>query len=474
MEKDSAEEETDSFSVWYHKILEDTQIIDMRYPVKGMLVYRGWGMKIIREMSDFLTELLEENGHEPLSMPVLIPENLLFTESEHIAGFEEQVFWVTHAGKNELDEKLALRPTSETPLYEMFKLWIRSHQDLPFRIHHPSAVYRYETKHTRPLIRGREFLWNEGHTAYPSRETLMQNYEDIKRIYTALISDLLCLKFQLNKRPEWDKFPGADATYAFDIIMPDGKTLQCATWHNLGQHFSKVFNLTYEDEKGEHQHPYQSSYAPSFGRLLAALVCVHSDDRGLILPPRIAPIQIVIVPILYKKADDEETLKYAREIEKKLHGFALRTHLDISDERPGARYYFWEMKGVPLRIEVGPRDMKEKKVTVVRRDTLKKEQIAVSELSLKKIDAMLVNIEKTLRERTEKKFKEMQFSAKNLDELKKYLGKGIVTTGWCKDMKCAAEIDKLGASFLSVVEEKTATCVICGKKGKEIRIAKSY
>ncbi|GAG17462.1 unnamed protein product, partial [marine sediment metagenome] len=153
-----------NFSEWYHQILEETEIIDSRYPVKGMLVYRGWGLKIVRAMSDFLTHLLEENDHEPLFMPVLIPEKLLEKESEHIAGFEEQVFWVTHAGNRKLDEKLALRPTSETPLYEMFKLWIRSHQDLPFKVHHPSAVYRYETKHTRPLIRGREFLWNEGHT----------------------------------------------------------------------------------------------------------------------------------------------------------------------------------------------------------------------------------------------------------------------------------------------------------------------
>ena len=316
-------------------------------------------------------------------------------------------------------------------------------------------------------------MWNEGHTAYPSRETLMQNYEDIKRIYTSLINDLLCLQFQFNKRPEWDKFPGADATYAFDVIMPDGKTLQCATWHNLGQHFSKVFNLTYEDEKGEHKYPYQSSYAPSFGRLLAALVCIHSDARGLVLPPRIAPIQIVIVPI-YKKSEKEEILKYAREIEKKFQASDLRTHLDVSDERPGARYYFWEMKGVPVRIEIGPKDMKEKKVTVVRRDTLKKEQISVSELSSKKVETLLSDIEKNLRERTEKKFKAMQFTAKNFEELKKYLGKGIVTTGWCRDMKCATEIDKLGAAFLSVIEEKSATCVICGKKGKEIRIAKSY
>lgn len=466
------EEEKDSFSEWYHKILEDAKIVDQRYPVKGMLIYREWGFKIIREMSNFLANLLERNGHEPLFMPVLIPERLLLKESKHIAGFEEQVFWVTHAGKNKLDEKLALRPTSETPLYEMFKLWIKSHRDLPFKIHHPSAVYRYETKHTRPLIRGREFLWNEGHTAYPSKESLEKNHEEIKEIYTKLITELLCLKFQLNKRPEWDKFPGANETYAFDVVMPDGKTLQCATWHNLGQNFSKVFDLTFEDENGKKQYPYQSSYAPSFGRLLAAVICVHSDKHGIILPPRVAPIQIVIIPILYKKSKKEEILAYAKKVEKKLKS-NFRTYVDITDERPGARYYFWEMKGVPLRIEIGPKDLDAKKITIVRRDNLKREQFNFSELSKKKIDSLLFEIEKNLRNRAEKKFNEMLFNVKNFEELKKYLSRGIITTGWCGSMKCAEKIEILGFSFLNV-SDITNSCVVCQKEGTEVRIAKTY
>lgn len=466
--------ENDNYSEWYHKILEDAEIIDQRYPIKGMLVYRGWGFKIIREMSDFLAKLLEENEHEPLFMPVVIPESLLYKESKHIAGFEEQVFWVTHAGKNKLEEKLALRPTSETSLYEMFKLWVRSHKDLPFKIHHPSAVYRYETKHTRPLIRGREFLWNEGHTAYPSKETLEENGRDIKRIYIKLINELLCLPYQFSKRPDWDKFPGADATYAFDTLMPDGKTLQIATWHNLGQNFSKVFELTFENEKGEHEFVYQSSYAPSFGRLLAAIISIHADAHGIVLPPKVAPIQIIVIPIFYKKIEKEKILTYAKEIEKKLKDGKLRVKIDISEERPGARFYFWEMKGVPLRIEIGPKDLKERKITVVRRDTLKREEIKFSNFSAEKIEEIFNDIEKNLRDRAEKKFQERQFKAKDMNELKKYLGKGIITTGWCGKMDCAEQIEVAGFSFLNVSDSKKEKCVFCGEEGKEIRVAKPY
>ncbi len=430
-------------------------------------------MKIIKKMSDFLAELLEENGHEPLTMPVLIPETLLFKESKHIAGFEEQVFWVTHAGKNKLDEKLALRPTSETPLYEMFKLWVRSHQDLPFKIHHPSAVYRYETKHTRPLIRGREFLWNEGHTALESPESVEENGRDIKRIYIQLINDLLCIPYQFNQRPDWDKFPGAVGTYAFDTIMSDGKTLQIATWHNLGQTFSKVFNLTYEDEKGQHQYVYQSSYAPSFGRLIAALLSIHGDDHGLVLPPKVAPVQVVIIPILFKSSEKKAILDYVEKIKKELKQADLRVKVDASEERPGAKFYHWEMKGVPLRLEVGPKDLKERKITVVRRNNMKKEQVNLKGISAQ-IKKILEEIEKDMRKKAEKHFKERLFQAKNLPELKKYLGKGIVTVGWCQDMGCAEELDKTGASFLTVEGEKKADCVICGKKGKEVKMAKAY
>lgn len=464
--------EKQKFSEWYHQILEDAEIIDMRYPIKGMLVYRKWGLFIIRQMQRHLEKLLEESGHEPCLFPVLIPDDIIGKETEHIAGFEEQVFWVTHAGVNPLERRLALRPTSETPIYEMFSLWIRSHSDLPLKVHQSVAVYRYETKHTRPLIRGREFLWNEGHSAHASLEDAKENIEKIKKIYGNLIREFLCLPFVINERPEWDRFPGAVDTFAFDTLMPDGKTLQIATAHNLGQNFSKVFDIEFETEDGGKEHVWQTSYGPSFGRLLAALISIHGDDKGLVLPPKVAPIQIIIIPILFKKTEKEnkDILDYAKEIENKLRSLAIRVQTDSGEEHPGAKYYHWEMKGVPLRMEVGPRDLKSRGITVVRRDTGKRSEIKFDDLS--EIEKIFSEISDNLRKNADKKFKERFFKAENLEEIGEYIGKGIITTGWCGKKDCAEKIEEV-ASILSV-GDSFARCPVCGSSGKEIRVAKGY
>jgi len=460
----------DKFSEWYLKILEDAEIIDIRYPVQGMLVYRKWGFFIIREMQRYLEELLEKNGHEPVLFPVLIPEDVLEKEAQHIAGFHDQLFWVTLAGDNELERKLALRPTSETSIYYLFSLWIRSHSDLPIKVHQSVTVYRYETKHTRPLIRGREFLWNEGHTAFRSVEDAEKNLEDIKEIYGKLINNLLCLPYQVNKRPEWDKFPGAIYTNAFETIMPNGRTLQLATSHNLGQNFSKVFDIKFENEKGQHEYVWQTSYGPGFGRLLAAVISIHGDEKGLILPPKVAPVQVVIVPIFFKDADKKEILKYSKEVEEKITSDGIRVYIDLSDQQPGAKYYHWEMKGVPIRIEIGPKDLKGKKVTVVRRDTGKKSELNFSGLS--RIEDIFKDIEKNLRKKAQKKFDEKLFKAKSEKDLEKYLGEGIVTAGWCGKTECAKPIESRGT--ILTLEENPERCTICGKDGKRIRVAKTY
>jgi len=462
----------DDFSVWYHKVLEEAGIIDMRYPVKGMLIYRKWGLFIIRQMQRYLEKALEDAGHEPCLFPVLISEEVLGKETDHIAGFEEQVFWVTHAGKNQLERRLALRPTSETPMYESFSLWVRSHTDLPLKVHQSVAVYRYETKHTRPLIRGREFLWNEGHAACATAEESAKNVEDVKRIYGDMISKLLCLPYLIGKRPEWDKFPGAADTFAFDTLMPDGRTLQIATAHNLGQNFSRVFNIQFETADGRKEYAYQSSYGPSFGRLLAALISVHGDAKGLVLPPEVAPVQVVIIPILFKKTEEENSaiINYVKEIEEKLKGLGLRTATDLGNRHPGEKYYFWEMHGVPVRIEAGPRDLKARKVVVARRDTGEKKEIAFDELS--GIGEIFDEISRSMREKAEQSFRSHQKTAKGFPEFEKMLGQGMITTGWCGGKDCAGKIET-AASILSVTEG-SSTCVVCGKSGREIRAAKTY
>jgi prolyl-tRNA synthetase len=457
-------------SDWYHKILEDAEIVDSRYPIKGMLVYRRWGLFIIKEMQKYLEEMLDDSGHEAMLFPVLISEDTLGRETKHIAGFEEQVFWVTHAGTNELERRLALRPTSETPIYEMFNLWIRSHTDLPLKVYQSCAVYRYETKHTRPLIRGREFLWNEGHSAHANEIDAAENVEEIQRIYSRLITEMLCIPFIVDKRPEWDRFPGAVDTYAFDTLMPDGKTLQIATMHNLGQNFSRVFEITYETEGGGHGYVHQTSYGPSFGRLLAAVICIHGDDKGLVLPPRIAPIQVIIIPIVFKESDKERILRYANEVKERLDSLGVRADIDDCEERPGAKFYHWEMKGVPVRLEVGPRDLEEKKITLVRRDTGGKSQIKFEEVD--GIGDIFNDISNNLREKADREFGKMLFKAGSLDDVAEYVGKGIISLGWCNKKECAEQIER-HASILCA-GENPMKCVVCKGPGREVRAAKTY
>ncbi len=460
----------EKFSEWYHNMLEDNEVVDTRYPVKGMPVYRSYGMRMIKKFQRFLEDLLEEDGHEPMLFPIAIPEDLLEKEKEHIAGFEEQVYWITHAGANELDRRMALRPTSETCMYPMFKLWTRSHADLPIKIHQSVAVYRYETKHTRPLIRSREICWNEGHTAFATREEALENIESIKDIYGRLINELLCIPFQVNQRPDWDKFPGAEYTIAFETIMPDGKTLQVATIHNLGQHFSKVFDLSYDDEDGKKHYAWQTSYGPGFGRLLAAVISVHGDEKGLILPPEIAPIQAVIVPILFKDKGKDELMTYVKKVEDKIKKQGVRFVTDLGDGRPGDKFYKWEKKGVPIRIEAGPRDMKDGKVVVVRRDTGEKNSIALEEFNAK---TALSDVQDNIRKIAQEKFDSRLWDAKDEKELDKNLGNGIVSCGWCFEDSCAPKIEAKG-TILSVNKKERKNCVICGAEGAQIKVAKTY
>jgi len=450
-------------------MLADNNIVDDRYEVKGMLVYRGNGMFMIKQMARYLEDLLEADGHEPTLFPALIPENLLLTESEHIAGFEDQVYWVTQGGKNALERKLALRPTSETCMYTMFALWSRTHQDLPIKVHQTVCVYRCETKQTRPLIRSREIYWNEGHTAFATRQEALANIESIREIYTKLLNGLLCLPIQINERPQWDKFPGAEYTIALETIMPDGRTLQLATIHNLGQHFSKVFNIQFDDDKGEKHYVWQTSYGPGFGRLLAATISVHGDERGMVLPPKVAPVQVVLIPVVYKDSDKESVMGCITGIRDSLKKQGIRVAVDDGPERPGAKYFLWEQRGVPLRIEVGPRDLKEGKAVVVRRDSGEKLSVPLDKLD---VQAMFSQIEDNMRTKAQKKFDECQFMPQTLGQFRDSVGKGIVSVGWCEKPECAKPIEEAG-TILSLTKE-SGSCIVCGRAGKVIKVAKTY
>src|SRR5512136_3250242 len=356
------------FSGWFNDILWRAEIMDVRYPVKGLYVWYPYGFAIRKFVYNRLRDLLDRD-HEETLFPLLIPEQEFMKEAEHIKGFEDEVYWVTHGGASPLDVKLALRPTSETAIYPMFKLWIRSHADLPLRIYQIVNTFRYETKHTRPLIRLREITsFKEAHTAHATWEEAAMQVEVAIERYSEFYRRL-AIPFLVSRRPAWDKFPGADYTTAIDVIMPDGRTLQVGTAHHLGSTFAKTYEITYEAEDGSQKLVSQTCYGIS-ERCIAALISVHGDDKGLVLPWGVAPVQIVIVPILL--GDKEKVLEVSQNLQNNLASAGLRVQLDTSDERPGAKFYTWEMKGVPIRLEVGPRDIEKGVVTLVRRDKVKK------------------------------------------------------------------------------------------------------
>ena len=466
------------FSEWFHNILEEAEIIDTRYPVKGMHVWLPQGFKIRKHTLNILKEILDED-HEEVLFPLLIPEDELAKEAIHVKGFEEEVYWITHGGLTELNKKLALRPTSETAMYPMFSLWVRNHADLPMKFYQVVNTFRYETKHTRPLIRVREITtFKEAHTVHATAEETENQVQDAVKIYKKFF-DMLGIPYTVSKRPEWDKFPGAEYTVAFDTIMPDGKTLQIGTVHNLGQTFAKTFDITYETATGEHEYVYQTCYGLS-DRIIASVIGIHGDKSGLCMPPAIAPYQVVIVPIIFKKGA-EEVLDFCRNLEDKLRREAnLRVYFDDRDIRAGKKYYEWEMRGIPLRIEVGPRDLENKKVVTFRRDSQEKEIIdynpdAISE----NVNEILDNISLNMKDKAWESFENSIRSVDSIDEAAEEMSKegGIITFDWCGDQECGKDIEeKVRVDILGVQEsDKENSCINCDKPSKHLTlIAKTY
>ena len=469
----------ESFSEWYDNVLLEAKVADDRYPVKGFTVYTGWGFSIAKRIIAMLEEGLEANGNEPMQFPVVIPEDSFQKEEDHIEGFAGEVFWITHAGENLLDRRLILRPTSETAIYPMFRLWLRSHQDLPIKMHQTCNVYRYETKATRPLYRGREFLWNEGHTAHVG---YMESEEEVKTAATIYRSvyDRLGLSYITLKRPEFDKFAGADYSIAFDTWNPDGKVNQIGTVHQLGYNFAKAFELTYEDANGEQAYATTTCYGMGFGRTLAATIAHHGDDHGLVLPPAVAPKQVVIIPILFKGKEEQAT-SYAEELYSKLTDAGVRALLD-DDPRfnPGDKYYRWEMYGVPLRVEVGPREARDRKATLVRRDTFEKTLVDEAEL-VEKVHKLFDAIFMNLRDKDKAKLESLIVDAYDVDQLRVYMeSRMIVRVNWCGDHDCAFNIkDQVSGEIRGTKwdeeEKPTGGCVMCDDDAKYVAyVSRTY
>ncbi|EHP85552.1 proline--tRNA ligase [Methanotorris formicicus] len=456
------------FSEWYSEILEKAEIYDVRYPIKGCGVYLPYGFKIRRYAFEIIRKLLDETGHDETLFPMLIPEDLLAKEGEHIKGFEDEVYWVTHGGKTPLDVKLALRPTSETPIYHMMKLWVKVHTDLPIKLYQIVNTFRYETKHTRPLIRLREIMtFKEAHTAHATKEEAEEQVKEAIEVYKKFF-DALGIPYLISKRPEWDKFPGAEYTMAFDTIFPDGRTMQIGTVHNLGQNFAKTFEIIFETPDGGKDYAYQTCYGIS-DRVIASIIAIHGDEKGLSLPPIVAPIQVVIVPLIFK-GKEEIVMNKAKEIYNLLKD-KFRVHLDDRDIRPGRKFNDWELKGVPLRIEIGPKDIENGKITLFRRDIEEKFQIGDNEELIDEMEKTLNTINENMKNRAWEKFdafiKIVEFNESKIDEIKNILSeeRGVILIPYVESIYNEELEDKVEASVLGITEYKG---------DKYIAIARTY
>jgi prolyl-tRNA synthetase len=465
------------FSGWFNDILWRAEIMDVRYPVKGLYVWYPYGFAIRKFVYNRLRELLDRDHQETL-FPLLIPEQEFMKEAEHIKGFEDEVYWVTHGGTTPLDVKLALRPTSETAIYPMYALWLRSHADLPMKYYQIVNTFRYETKQTRPLIRLREITsFMESHTVHATWDEAEAQVE-YELGLTKEFYDGLCIPIIISKRPDWDKFPGADYTIAVDAIMPGGKTLQCGTVHHLGTHFSKTFSITYEDKDGNRQLANQTCYGIS-ERCIAALISMHGDDKGLILPPAIAPVQAVIVPITIGKRHDD-VLAAAQKLEADLRAAGFRVKMDNRDMRPGAKYYWWELRGVPLRLELGPRDLDSGKVMAVKR-TGEKSQIELA-AAFDGVTRVLAEITDAIRANAEEYTRSHLCSVDSMDALNTTLNDGkVAVVHWCRERECGDMIEeKANSSILGTdvrspyVPSTDGPCIICRKPGKATLVGRTY
>ncbi len=469
----------ENFSEWYNQVIQKAEIVDLRLGIKGFIVIRPWGAKIIEKIYDLYEEELQKRGHQPTIMPSVIPESNLKKESDHIKGFTPEVFWLeTPKGS----ERLALRPTSETLYTPMFALWVRSHRDLPMKLYQRGAVFRLDTKATRPLIRGREFYWIEAHDAFATKEEAEAQVQEDIEMTEKVLHQQLGIPFLPMKRPEWDKFAGAEYTIGSDVLMPDGKLIQQPSTHLMGQKFSRAFNAKFKNKDGKEEFLWTTAYGPAMSRILVSIISTHGDDKGLILPTSVAPIEIVIIPI-YTKKNKKEILEYCKKIKKKLEK-DHRVHLDEREEHtPGRKFNEWELKGVPLRVEVGQKEMEEQTLTIFIRDMKKREKIQLKDS--KKLKLLKREFDERLKKKAEEKLKKSIVECKTKEEIKKAIRNGkICKVNWCSTAKegvpCAEYIEKnINADVRGTLGNKKETpssnCVICGKTAKEVvYIGRSY
>jgi len=458
-----------NFSEWWDKIVFYADLIEERFPLKGAYVWKPYGFAALKLMLKIIEKLLDETGHKETYFPIFVPASLFAKEKEFLKGFGGEVLRVTKAGHHVLDEELIVRPTSETIMYPMFALWIRSWRDLPIKIYQIVPVFRWETKMTKAMFRVREIVrFKEAHTVHATAEEARAQTEEGLQIYSKFFTELK-IPFLIIKTPIWETFPGAEYNYDFITVMPDGKVLELGSVINLGQKFAKVFDIKFKDVDGKEKYVWQTCYGIS-ERSLGAALALHGDDKGLIFASKIAPVQVIIVPILKGgNSENEKILAKVKELKENLSK-NFRVECDLSDASPGEKFYHWEAKGVPIRIEVGEKELKSKEYLVALRDSGRKEKVAEKDLS-SKISTFLEEIDSNLYKNAEKFVKEAIHSFTNTKNAKEELKKkkGIVKLPWCGETDCGKQMEievDAGALGYNEKEHATGKCAKCGKPAK--------
>lgn len=461
------------FPQWYTDVVIKTGLADYG-PTKGSMVIRPYGYAIWENIQRELDARFKATGHKNAYFPLLIPMSLLQKEAEHVEGFAPEVATVTRAGSNELSEPLVVRPTSETIICDMYSRWIQSYRDLPLKINQWANVVRWE-KTTRPFLRTSEFLWQEGHTVHATREEAEKETLDILYLYADFARDCLAMPVLIGQKTEKEKFAGAEETYGMEAMMQDGKSLQAGTTHHFGDKFARAYDIQFLDRDGTHKYAWQTSWGVST-RLIGALIMAHGDARGLILPPAVAPVQAIVLPIAIHKAGVEEA---ARSVIDRLVAAGVRCEGDFSDQTPGWKFNEWEMKGVPLRLEIGPRDIENGVVTVVRRDNGEKSVVKNEELE-GVIKCLLSDVHESMYRKAEA-FRDSRIKeAHTLDELKKYLDEGnFVKAMWCGSQECELKVKELMQATIRImpfdqtpIDDK---CIADGSPAKKLVIfARAY
>ena len=456
----------EDFAKWYTDICKKAELVEYT-SVKGCMVIRPYGYAIWENMQRILDAMFKDTGHENVCMPMFIPESLLQKEKDHVEGFAPEVAWVTHGGNEKLEERLCVRPTSETLFCEHYANIVHSYRDLPKLYNQWVSVVRWE-KTTRPFLRSREFLWQEGHTIHATAEEAVEETERMLNVYAEFCENALAMPVVKGKKTESDKFAGAVSTYAIEALMHDGKALQAGTSHYFGDGFAKAFGIEYTDKENKRVNPHQTSWGVTT-RLIGAIIMTHGDDNGLVLPPAVAPVQVVIIPIAQHK---EGVLDKANELKERLAKYNVRVKLDDSDNSPGWKFAEYEMKGVPVRVEIGPKDIEAGQCVIATRHNGEKTIISLNELEeivAKKLNEVRDGLYKKALENRERR----TYACKTMDEIISVLeekGDGFVKAMWCGDEACediVKEKTGVGSRCIPFEQENISdVCVCCGKPAK--------